>query len=46
MGVVKHMVEDELERLCTCDGGISIATEDHADDCPAQKKLIEIFNSF
>lgn len=34
---MKHKIEDEVEKKCNCDGGISLDPKDHDKDCPAQQ---------
>jgi hypothetical protein len=41
MGFTKHMMEQETEHLCTCNGGISLDVYDHSLYCPAIKYIIE-----
>lgn len=41
---VKQSIENELKRLCTCAGCLSIATEDHEPECRAYKFLVDLFN--
>ena len=45
MGRAKHLIEDEIGRLCTCGGGISFATEDHDEGCEAKELLINFLDS-
>jgi transposase-like protein len=38
-GMTKHALEDKLEKMCECDGGISIDSNEHDSDCPCYKYL-------
>lgn len=38
-GASKRAAESNIERICTCEGGMSLDPADHDKDCPAYKKL-------
>lgn len=42
MSRAKRHLEGEVERLCTCGGGCSLAQEDHEADCEALHYLKEV----
>jgi hypothetical protein len=38
-GRSKRAAEDEVEKLCNCDGGMSLDADEHDKGCPARKKI-------
>lgn len=45
MGAVKHMLEDKVEKACTCEAGIDLDPEHHAEDCPSVEVIYEAMPS-
>jgi hypothetical protein len=41
MGKIKSYYENEVERICTCEGGCSLDSLDHKKKCPARLFLEE-----